>query len=97
VPWLLRMASELELAPTGVVVRSQRTLWGSCSRRNSISLNARLLLLPPDLVRYVMIHELVHIRHPNHSRAFWQAVAVHVPDHGDKLKRLRHRMESLSV
>ena len=97
VPWLRRTAADLELKLNGATVRTQRTLWGSCSHRNTISLNARLLLLPPDLVRYVFIHELVHIPHPNHSREFWQAVAVHVPDYRDKLKDLKHRMESLAI
>lgn len=97
VPWLCRTAVELEFKLNGATVRTQRTLWGSCSHRNTISLNARLLLLSPDLVRYVFVHELMHIRHPNHSRKFWQAVAVHVPDYKDKLRTLRHRMESLAV
>jgi predicted metal-dependent hydrolase len=96
-PWLMHTAAELEYELNGVQVRAQHTLWGSCSRRNTISLNARLLLLPPDLVRYIFIHELVHIRHPNHSRGFWQAVAAHVPDYRDRLKELRHRMESLAI
>jgi predicted metal-dependent hydrolase len=97
VPWLQRTATELGFEPKAVTVRTQRTLWGSCSHRHTISLNARLLLLPPDLVRYVFVHELVHIRHPNHALKFWQAVAVYVPDYRDKLKALRHRMESLAV
>ncbi len=97
VPWLRRTAAELDYPLNGVTVRMQRTLWGSCSPRHTISLNARLLLLPPDLVRYVFVHELVHIRHPNHSRAFWQAVAVHVPDYRDRLKQLKHRMEALAI
>lgn len=97
VPWLCRTANELEFKLNGVTVRAQRTIWGSCSHRSTISLNARLLLLPPDLVRYIFVHELVHIRHPNHSREFWQAVAVHVPDYRDRLKQLRHRMESLAI
>ena len=97
VPWLRRTAAELGFEVRGVTVRTQRTLWGSCSHRNAISLNARLLLIPPDIVRYVFVHELVHTRHMNHSREFWQAVAVHVPDYRDKLRALRHRMESLTV
>jgi predicted metal-dependent hydrolase len=97
VPWLHRTATELGFELKGATVRTQRTLWASCSHRNTISLNARLLLLSPDLVRYIFIHELVHIPHPNHSRAFWQAVAVHVPDYRDKLKELRNRMESLAI
>jgi len=97
VPWLCRTATELGFKLSGVTVRTQRTIWGSCSHRSTISLNARLLLIPPDMVRYVFVHELVHIRHPNHSREFWQAVAVHVPDYRDRLKQLRHRMESLAI
>ncbi len=97
VPWLCRTANELDFKLNGAAVRTQRTLWGSCSHRGTISLNARLLLLPPDLVRYVFVHELVHIRHPNHSREFWQAVAVHVPDYRDRLKQLKHRLESLAI
>jgi predicted metal-dependent hydrolase len=97
VPWLCRTATELGFKLNGATVRTQRTLWGSCSHRNTISLNARLLLLSPDLVRYVFIHELVHIPHPNHSSEFWQAVAVHVPDYRNKLKELKHRMESLAI
>jgi hypothetical protein len=97
VPRLCRTATELGLTLNGTTARTQRTLWASCSHRNTISLNARLLLLPPDLVRYIFVHELVHVRHPNHSREFWQAVAVHVPDYRDRLKELKHRMESLAI
>lgn len=51
--------------------RCQKTLWGSCSHRRHISLNINILLLPPHLQDYILLHELTHIRHPNHSRAFW--------------------------
>ncbi|HSV99416.1 MAG TPA: M48 family metallopeptidase [Sedimentisphaerales bacterium] len=53
-------------------VKNQRTLWGSCSHRNNINLNVNLLRLPEELRDYVILHELVHTRHKNHSRAFWQ-------------------------
>jgi len=96
-PWLHRTAGELGFVLKGVSVRTQRTLWGSCSRRGTISLNARLLLIPPDMVRYVFVHELAHTRHMNHSRAFWQEVAVHVPDYRDKLKKLRPLWRTLAI
>jgi predicted metal-dependent hydrolase len=54
-----------------VFVKNQRTLWGSCSARNNINLNVNLLRLPNELRDYVILHELVHTRHKNHSRAFW--------------------------
>jgi hypothetical protein len=47
-----------------------KTRWGSCSCRGTISLNARLLFLAPSLVRHVVIHELCHLKHPNHGRMF---------------------------
>jgi len=53
-------------------VKNQRTLWGSCSPRNNINLNVNLLRLPEELRDYVILHELVHTRHKNHSRAFWR-------------------------
>ena len=70
-------------------VRSQRTRWGSCSPKNNISLNARLVKLPGELVDYVILHELVHTRVHNHSRKFW-AELDHYVDNGRLMaKRLK--------
>jgi len=62
-------------------VRGQKTCWGSHSSTGTISVNYCLLFLEPPLVRYLMIHELCHARHMNHSRRFWQAVGRHEPDY----------------
>ena len=67
-------------------VKNQKTLWGSCSAVNNINLNANLLRLPGELRDYVILHELVHTRHKNHSKAFWRALDRIVGD-GKQLQR----------
>lgn len=62
-----------------LMVKSQRTRWASCSSKKNLSLNTKLLFIPPDLVRYVITHELCHTVHMNHSREFWRLVACHEP------------------
>lgn len=62
-------------------IRLQKTRWGSCSSRGTISLNARILLLTPSLAEYLFIHELCHTRHMNHSAAFWRLVSSYLPDY----------------
>jgi predicted metal-dependent hydrolase len=57
-----------------IAVRDQRSRWGSCSARGAIMLNWRLIQMPPEVADYVMLHELVHLVQPNHSRRFWRAV-----------------------
>jgi predicted metal-dependent hydrolase len=73
-PALHSLAAEIGAKPRGVTVRCQRTRWGSCSARGAISLNACLVFQPPDVVRYLMIHELTHLQHMDHSARFWAAV-----------------------
>ncbi|MEI8373916.1 MAG: SprT family zinc-dependent metalloprotease [Planctomycetota bacterium] len=62
-----------------LMVKSQRTRWASCSLKKNLSLNIKLLFIPPDLVRYVITHELCHTVHMNHSSEFWRLVACHEP------------------
>jgi len=80
-PWLQREAERTQLLPRRVQIRLQKTRWGSCSARGGISLNAALLFVPPELVRYLCVHELCHLKHLNHSRQYWQRVARHEPDY----------------
>ena len=81
VPWLNELSVQSGLPYSSVAVRGQRTRWASCSSRGNINLNFRLLFLSPDVVRYIMHHELCHTVHLNHSRAFWSRVASLEPDY----------------
>ncbi len=87
-PMLEAVAQRTGLDYRRVSIRSQKTRWGSCSSRGTISLNDQLLFVPADTVDYLMLHELCHTRHLNHSRAFWQLVASHSPDYRAHEKRL---------
>ncbi len=72
-----------------VTVRQQKTRWGSCSPKNTISLNIKLALLPEELCNYVILHELVHTRIHNHSRRFWAELDKYVPQSKAMARRLR--------
>jgi predicted metal-dependent hydrolase len=77
---LRALAAEMDVEPSRLQVRCQRTRWGSCSRAGTISLNVCLLFQTPEVLRYLMVHELAHLRHMNHSVRFWADVARQEPD-----------------
>jgi len=68
------IAARIGLVPARVIVRDQRSRWGSCSPSGTVSLNWRLVQMPPSVADYVIVHELVHLEQPNHSRRFWRRV-----------------------
>ncbi len=80
-PWLRDISKDLELPYENSIVRGQKTRWGSCSSKRVISLNYKLLFLPPELVHYLFVHELCHTRHLNHSARYWGLVARKLPDY----------------
>jgi predicted metal-dependent hydrolase len=80
---LLALAGAHAITVTRVSIRNQRSRWGACSSRGSITLNWRLILTPPFVREYVMIHELMHRRELNHSRRFWKHVAAACPRHAE--------------
>ena len=80
-PALADCARDMGVEYRRVAIRRQRTRWGSCSTRGTISLNGCLLFQTPQVMRYLLVHELVHTRHMNHSRSFWAEVARHCSEH----------------
>jgi len=84
------LAQALDVSYARLTVRAQRTRWGSCSSRGTISLNWRLVLLPLALVEYVLAHELAHLREMNHSPAFWRLVESVIPDYRKRRRELEH-------
>jgi predicted metal-dependent hydrolase len=75
-----RHAGKYNLYPRSISIKKQKSRWGSCGVRNDISINWLLLLAPVDIMEYVVVHELCHIRVKNHSPQFWAFVAEHLAD-----------------
>ena len=82
-------AAVMGVQPTGVKITAARTRFGSCSAENSLCFSLRLMHYPDECVDYVVVHELAHIRHKNHSRAFYQEVARYLPDYAAREAKLR--------
>lgn len=80
-PVLQQVSRETGLPFGKIKIGSQKTLWASCSPAHTISLNRNILFLPPRLVRYLLVHELCHTVHLNHSRRFWDQVESWEPDY----------------
>jgi len=89
VPWLRSVSEEHGLPVSAIQVRGQRTRWGSCSQHSAISINAKLIFLPPHLVEHVFVHELCHTIHLDHSRRYWAQVRKRVPHYQDLEAELR--------
>jgi Predicted metal-dependent hydrolase len=68
-------ASQMDVEYEQIEIRNQRTKWGSCSTSGTLGLNWRLMMTPPDVIDYIVIHELAHLRESNHGQAFWNLVA----------------------
>lgn len=82
-------SKEYNLVPNRVVVKEQKTIWGSCSSKGNINLNWRLIMVPLDVLDYVVVHELCHLKHPNHSSRFWSLVKEIMSDYEEKRKWLK--------
>lgn len=72
-----------------ITIREQKTRWGSCSSKGNLNFNWKLVMMPMEILDYVVVHELAHRREMNHSKAFWKIVGQAMPDYQERRKRLK--------
>lgn len=72
-----------------ITIREQKTRWGSCSSKQNLNFNWKLILAPPEILDYVVVHELCHLKEMNHSPAFWHEVEQILPDYPQRKKWLK--------
>ena len=84
-----RLAAAAGVSYGRITIRKQRTRWGSCSSKGNLNFNCLLMLAPEEVRDYVVIHELCHRRHMNHSAAFWTEVERIMPDYREHRKWLK--------
>lgn len=82
---------------TRITIRNQKTRWGSCSSTGTLSFNYRLMFAPPRVLDYVVVHELCHLTHMNHSRDFWNLVASVMPDYKQYKAWLKEHGQELNI
>ena len=83
-----RYAEQMQLFPEAIRFRKTRRQWGSCSGRNVLSFNTMLMKLPEDVIEYVVVHELAHIRYKHHQKDFWKLVEAHLPEYKARISEL---------
>lgn len=90
-----RLAGKMKVDYGRIGIRDQVSRWGSCSGKGNLNFNWRLVLLPEGLTDYVVVHELAHRRHMNHSKSFWNTVEEEMPDYRERRKALKLCEEEL--
>jgi predicted metal-dependent hydrolase len=84
-----------QLTPKNIKIRQYRARWGSCNSRGELSFNYLLMMLPKQVIDYVVVHELCHLRYLNHSTDFWQLVAQYFPDYSNAKQWIKSNQSAL--
>lgn len=87
----------LDVEPNKIVIKKQKKRWGSCSSKKNLNFNWKIIMAPLKVIEYLVVHELVHLIHPNHSKDFWQTVAEIIPDYEKKKEWLRINGRLLTI
>jgi len=85
-----KWAKIMNVAPLSLSFRKTKRQWGSCSSTNKLSINTMIMKLPPDVIQYIIIHELAHITHKHHQKAFWAHVAHYLPEYKTQIEILKN-------
>jgi len=89
VPLLVeKWSGQMALTPTNIRFRKTKRQWGSCSGKNVLSFNTMLMKLPQDVIQYIIVHELAHIKHKHHQKSFWNLVGQYLPDYKQRITEL---------
>lgn len=79
-PLTAEWSQKLGVKPKRIFIKDQKTRWGSCSSLGNINYNWRIIMAPAEVINYLIVHELCHLKVPNHSSDFWQMVGMYIPN-----------------
>lgn len=88
-PQIKQQAKVMSVHPTAISFRKTKRQWGSCSAKNRLSFHTHIMKLPQDVIQYIIVHELAHIRHKHHQKAFWQEVEYYSPNYKECEQQLK--------
>ena len=80
----------MDLFPSSISYRKNKRTWGSCNYKNGLNFNILLMKFPIEIMEYVIIHELAHIKYKNHSKDFWNLVAIYCPNYKEIEKKFKN-------
>jgi predicted metal-dependent hydrolase len=86
---LSRLCSQFDFTYSRLSLKNQKSVFGSCSSKNNLNFNWQIIFFPPDKFRHILLHELTHLLHRNHSRDYWRQLAVYDPDYAQNNRWLK--------
>jgi predicted metal-dependent hydrolase len=91
-----KYAAQVGVEPVGIKINGAKSRWGSCSAKKSLNFSWRLMMADDEVIDYVVVHELAHIKEMNHSPAFWAIVSSVLPDYKQRQTKLKALHKKLS-